>query len=57
MTFCLYRYNDNMIEMGWGTKEDEVAYFKDKKDFIRNAKIGNEYIRDIWDKVENPCYL
>ena len=57
LTFCLFRHGDNGIEMGWGPKEDEVAYFKDKEDFIKNAKIDNEYVRDIWDKVENPCYL
>lgn len=34
-----------------------TIYFKDKEDFIKNAKIDNEYVRDIWDKVENPCYL
>ena len=43
--------------MGWGPKDDEVAYFKNKEDFVQNAKIGNEYVRDIWDKIENPCYL
>ena len=57
LIFCLYRYGDNGIEMGWGPKDDEVAYFKNKEDFVQNAKIGNEYVRDIWDKIENPCYL
>ena len=57
LTFCLFRHGDNGIEMGWGPNDDEVAYFKDKEDFIKNAKIENEYVRDIWDKVENPCYL
>ena len=57
LMFCLYRYGDNGIEMGWGPKDDEVAYFKNKEDFIQNAKIDNEYLRDIWDKIENPCYL
>ena len=57
LMFCLYRYGDNGIEMGWGPKDDEVAYFKNKEDFIKNAKIGDEYIRDIWDKVKNPSYL
>lgn len=56
LTICLFWYNDS-IEMGWGPSDDEVAYFKDKEDFIKNAKIGNEYVRDIWDNVENPCYL
>ena len=56
LTICLFWNNDN-IEMAWGPKDNEVTYFKDKEDFIKNAKIDNEYIRDIWDKVENPCYL
>ena len=57
LMFCLFRHGDNGIEMGWGPNDDEIAYFKDEEDFIKNAKIGNEYVRDIWDKVENPCYL
>ena len=57
LMFCLFRHGDNEIEMGWGPNDDEVAYFKDKEDFIKNAKIDNEYVRDIWEKVENPCYL
>lgn len=57
LMFCLYRYGDIGIELGWGPKNDEVAYFKNKEDFIKNAKIGNEYVRDIWDKIEKPKYL
>ena len=57
LMFCLFRHGDDGIEMGWGPNDDEVAYFKDKEDFIKNAKIDNEYVRDIWEKVENPCYL
>ena len=57
LTFCLFRYGDDGIEMGWGPKDNEVSYFKDKEDFIKNAKIDNEYVRDIWDKVENAGYL
>ncbi len=57
LMFCLFRHGDNEIEMGWGPNDDEVAYFKDKEDFIQNAKIDNEYVRDIWEKVEDPCYL
>ena len=44
-----------IIEFGWAP--DHIYYFKDKEDFIQNAKIENEYVRDIWDKVENPDYL
>ena len=60
--FCLFLIHDknkelSKIEFSWGPNDDEVAYFKDKEDFIKNAKIDNEYVRDIWNKVENPCYL
>ncbi len=57
LMFCLFGHGDDGIEMSWGPNDDEVAYFKDKEDFIQNAKIDNEYLRDIWDKVENPGYL
>lgn len=60
--FCLFLIHDknkelSKIEFSWGPNDDEVAYFKDKEDFIQNAKIDNEYVRDIWEKVEDPCYL
>ena len=28
-----------------------------KKFVLRYHKIGNEYVRDIWDMVEDPRYL
>ena len=28
-----------------------------KEDFIKNAKIENEYVRDIWDEVIDPHYM
>ena len=46
---------DTKIEFGWSP--NNVYYFKDKDDFIKNAKIGDEFVRDIWDKVENPSYM
>lgn len=53
---CLFRgKNENEIEFGWDP--DHIYYFKDKQDFIANAKIDGEYVRNIWDKVENPRYL
>lgn len=55
--FSLFAKNENGIEFNWGPEPNGTAYFKDKEDFIQNAKIGDEYVRDIWDKVENPCYL
>lgn len=30
---------------------NEPVNFKDVDDFMKNAKIENEYLRDIWDKV------
>ncbi len=47
--------NEGGIKFGWSP--ENIYYFSDKKDFIANAKIGNEYVRDIWDKVENPKYM
>lgn len=38
LMFCLYRYGDNEIEMGWGPKDDEVAYFKIKKILYKMQK-------------------
>ena len=55
--FSLFRNGENGIEFSWGPVPCGTIYFKDKEDFIKNAKIENEYVRDIWDKVENPCYL
>ncbi len=52
---CVTLKEDSKIEFGWSP--DNVYYFADKDDFIKNAKIGNEYIKDIWDKVENPKYI
>ena len=55
--FSLFRNDENGIEFSWGPVPCDTIYFKDKEDFIKNAKIKNEHVRDIWDKVENPCYL
>ena len=55
--FSLFRYGENGIEFSWGPEPYGTIYFKDKEDFVQNAKIGNEYVRNIWDKIENPCYL
>ena len=52
---CVTLKEDSKIEFGWSP--DNVYYFADKDDFIKNAQIGNEYIQDIWDKVENPKYI
>ncbi len=54
---CLFlRGNeDKEIEFGWSPQN--VYYFLDKEDFIKNAKIDGEYVRDIWSEVENPKYM
>lgn len=53
---CLFRGKDeDEIEFGWSP--DHIYYFKNKEDFIQNAKIGNELVRDIWNKIEDPRYL
>ena len=53
ISFSFFLSNDQ-IEMG---SEKTLDYYKDKEDFIKNAKIGNEFVKDIWDKVENPNYI
>ena len=55
--FGLYSHEKNGIEMSWGPEPNGTIYFKNKEDFFENAKIGDEYIKDIWDKVEEPSYL
>lgn len=52
----LFRGNlEDEIEFGWSP--ENIYYFSNKEDFIKNAKIENEYVRDIWDLVENPKYM
>ena len=38
-------------------EEGNEILFKNKEDFIQNAKIGDEYVRDIWFLVEDPNYM
>lgn len=54
---CLFLHGntDTKIEFSWSP--DNVYYFSDKDDFINNAKIGNEFVRDIWSDVENRKYI
>lgn len=52
--YDLYRTDEDGIEFDG---EDFSINFSSKEDFIANAKIGNEYVRDIWDKVEDPRYM
>ncbi len=54
---CLFLVGETETKIEFGWSPENVYYFNDKQDFIDNAKIGNEYVKDIWDKVENPDYL
>lgn len=55
INFNLFESNEGVIEFCWSP--DEIYYFNNKEDFIKNAKIGDKYVRNIWDKVENPKYM
>ena len=53
---CLFRSN-NEDGIEFSRSDNNTTYFSDKEDFIQNAKIGDEYVRDIWDKVIDPSYM
>ena len=55
--YDLRRFGEEGIEMSWGPEPNGIIYFKDKDDFIQNAKIDNEFVKDIWNKVEDIRYL
>lgn len=57
ISYGLFKSFEGGIEMGWGPDPYGTVYFKDTSDFFENAKIGNEFVRDIWDKVENADYM
>lgn len=38
-------------------EEGKPILFENKEDFIQNAKIGDEFVSAIWDKVEEPSYM
>lgn len=61
-----FRYKDIECELVRSNNEGGISFcyeegkpilFTDKDNFIKNAKIGNEFVRDIWDKVEDPSYM
>lgn len=60
-----FEYKGDSFSLFWPSEDANIEigskktlnYFKDKEDFIANAKIGDVYVRDIWDKVENPKYM
>ncbi len=37
--------------------KDTIGIFASKEDFIKYAKIGNAFVRDIWDNVDDPKYM
>ena len=47
--------NEGGIIFGWD--REHIYNFSGKEDFIKNAKIENEYVRDIWDEVIDPHYM
>ena len=54
---CLFIADNPQGEIEFGWSPESVNYYLNKEDFIQNAKIGDEFVRDIWDKVENPKYM
>ena len=54
---CELIRSDNKVGISFYYEEGNEILFKNKEDFIQNAKIGDDYVRDIWDLVENPSYM
>lgn len=54
---CLFLTHNSQGEIEFGWEQDQCYYYLDKDVFIQNAKIGDEYVRDIWNEVENPRYM
>ena len=54
---CELIRSNNESGISFCYEEGNTILFTDKEDFIKNAKIGDEYVRDIWDKVEDPSYM
>ena len=61
-----FKYNNVECELFRSNNEGGISFcyeegkpilFENKEDFIQNAKIGDEFVRDIWDKVEDPSYM
>ena len=54
---CELIRSDNNGGISFCYEEGKSILFENKEDFIENAKIGDEFVRDIWDKVEDPSYM
>lgn len=51
---------ENIIELIIENKDindNKKFIFLSREDFINNAKIDDEFLKDIWEKIEDPCYL
>lgn len=47
---------DTQISL-YNSQTKEISKFKNDDDFKFNAKIGNEYIKDIWEKTTDRYWL
>lgn len=54
---CELIRSDNNGGISFCYEEGKSILFENKEDFIENAKIGDEFVRDIWDDVEDPSYM
>lgn len=63
MTFT---YKDIECELYRISNEGGISFYYDKgshdeflnkEDFIKNAKIGDEFVRDVWEQVKDPNYM
>lgn len=49
--------NKNIKICFYNSKTKESAYFVNDDDFKNNAKIGNEYLKDIWEQTTDRYWL
>ncbi len=54
--FAVEQNNESIIEL-YDSKTKISQIFKTNEDFKNNAKIGNEYLKDIWDKTTDRYWL
>lgn len=53
----IYNENKTLKISLYNSQTKEVVLFDDDTDFKNNAKIGNEYIRDIWEQTSDRYWL
>lgn len=57
ITYSLCRIGDE-DKIEYGCSSTFKFFFKDTKDFIENAKTTDgHFVKDIWNKIENPMYI